>query len=234
MEIGLIGRPISGGNFPQGIGFEKLSNDKFSCGPLVVEMPKIQRLQREICNDHLVGISSHLEKGELPRGFLWKETSYHHKALGCFPSPGFVFELRNPESRRDLLVMKTPKVMLDRLGDPGYDGIESWDFLEILCDSMVVEGRVATHANLSYPRGQLRDTSLQEVYCMGSGMDISRKIHSLPYISCFAFETKEGLIGRPSSFLGIVAHFGSFLLAIDSQDFGIEIEDYRGEGLGFH
>lgn len=182
----------------------------------------------------MVGISSHLEEGGLPRGFLRYETSHHDEALACFPSPGFVFELRNPEPGKDLLVTKTSKVVLDRLGDPGNDGIESWDFLEILCDSMVVEGRVTTHANLSYPGRQLRDAPFQDVYRVGSGMDVAGEIDSLPYISCFAFEAKKRLIGRTSSFLGVEANFGSFLLTIDSQYFGIEIEDHRRKGIGFH
>jgi len=62
---------------------------------------------------------------------------------------------------------------------------------------------------------------------MGCRMDIAREIDSFPGISCFALEAEKGLIGRPSSFFGIVAHPGSFLLAIDSKDFGIEIEDHR-------
>jgi len=69
---------------------------------------------------------------------------------------------------------------------------------------------------------------------MGCRMDIARQIDSLPCISCFAFETEKGLIGRPSSFFGIVAHLGSFLLVIDRKDLGVEIEDYRGERSGFH
>jgi hypothetical protein len=92
---------------------------------------------------------------------------------------------------------------------------------------MVVEGRIAPDSNLSNSRGKLRDASLQEIDGMGCRMDIAREIDSLPDISCFAFETEEGVIGRPSSFLGIVANSGSFLLAIDRKDLGVEIEDHR-------
>lgn len=65
-------------------------------------------------------------------------------------------------------------------------------------------------------------------------MKIARQIDSLPDISCFAFEAEKELIGRPSSFLGIVAYSCSLLLTIDRKDLGIEIEDHRGEGDGFH
>jgi len=64
MEIGLIGSQISGRDFPQGIGIQKLPNNKFSRGSLVVESPEIERLQGEVGNNHLVGISSHLEEGK--------------------------------------------------------------------------------------------------------------------------------------------------------------------------
>jgi len=69
---------------------------------------------------------------------------------------------------------------------------------------------------------------------MGCRMDIAREIDSFPNISCFAFEAEKGLIGRPSPFLWIVADPGSFLLTVDRKDLGIEIEDHRGERIGFH
>ena len=96
MKIGLIGGPISGRDFAQGIGFEEFPNDEFSRGSLVVETPEIQRLQREIGDDHMVGISSHLEERKLPGRFFGNEAPHDDKALGCFPSPGFVFELGKP------------------------------------------------------------------------------------------------------------------------------------------
>ena len=234
MEIGLIGSPISGRNFPQAVGFQKFLNNKFSRSSLVVESPEIERLQGEVGNNHLVGISPHLEEGELPGRFLWKKTSNDDESLSGFPSPGFVFEFRAPDSRRDLLVTKPPKVMLDRLGDSSHNGIEGLNFLEKFDDRMVVEGRIAPDSNLSNSRGQLRYASLQEIDGMRSRMDIAREIDSFPNISCFAFEAEKGLIGRPSPFLWIVAHPGSFLLTVDRKNLGIEVDDHRGERIGFH
>jgi hypothetical protein len=182
----------------------------------------------------MVGVASHFEEGELPGRFLWNETANYYESLGCSPSPWFVFKLRNPKPRRDFLVVKAPKVVLDRFGDPSHNGIEGRNSLEKLHDRMIVECRVTPHTNLSDPGGQFRNTPLQKLYGMGSGMDIARQIDSLPDISCFPFETEEGLIGRPSSFLWIVANSGSLLLTIDSKDFGIEIEYCRREGIGFH
>ena len=155
MEIGLIGSPISGRDFPKAVGFEEFPNDKLSCGSLVVESPEIEGLQGEVGNHHLVGISSHLEEGELPGRVLWKKTSNYDESLSGFPSPGFVFEFRDPDSRRDLFVTKTPKAVLNGFGDPGHNSIKGRDFLEKLDDRMVVEGRIAPDSNLSNPGGKL-------------------------------------------------------------------------------
>lgn len=234
MEIGLIGSPISGGDFSQGIGFEKFPDDKLPCGSLVVKAPEMEGFQRKVCNDHLVGIPSHLEKRELPGGFLWNETANDDESLGRFPSPGFVFELRGPESRGDFFVMEASKVVLDGFGNPSHNGIEGRNFLKELDNRMVVEGRIGPHPDLSNSRGKLQEVSFQKLYGMGSGMNISRQIDALPEISGFAFEAEKGLIRGSSPFPGIVTHSGSFLLTIDRKNLGIEIEDHRREGIGFH
>jgi hypothetical protein len=176
VEIGLIGSPIFCGDFPQGIGFEEFSNNKFSRGSLIVETPEIQGLQREIGDDHMVGIASHLEEGKLPGRLFGNETPYHDEALGRLPSPGFVFELGHPEPRKDFLVGKTPKVSLNRLGDSGHNGIESGDFLKILGNGMVVEGRIGPCTDLSNTRRQLGDTSFQNLDGVRSRMDIPREV----------------------------------------------------------
>ncbi|MEM3112624.1 MAG: hypothetical protein QXY90_06255, partial [Candidatus Anstonellales archaeon] len=180
MEIGLIGSPISGGDLSQGIGFEKFPDDKLPCGSLVVESPEMEGFQRKVCNDHLVGISSHLEKRELPGGFLWDETANDDESWGRFPSPGFVFELRDPTPRGDFFVMETSKVVLDGFGNPSHNGIEGRNFLKKFDNRMVVEGRIGPDPNLSNSRGKLQEASFQELYGMGSGMNISRQIDTLP------------------------------------------------------
>jgi len=65
-------------------------------------------------------------------------------------------------------------------------------------------------------------------------MDIAREVDSFPDIARLSLETEKGLIGGTSSLLWVETHFGSLMLAIDSQDFGIEIEDYRGDRVWFH
>ena len=137
------------------IGFEKFPNDKFSRGSKVVESPEIERLQRKVCNDHLVSTSCHMEEGELPRGFLREQTPHHAESLQGFLSPVFVFELRNPESRREFLVMEASKAMLEKFADPCHNSIEGSNFLEKLDNCMIIEGRIAPHPNLSHSRRKL-------------------------------------------------------------------------------
>ena len=181
----------------------------------------------------MVGIASHLEKRKLPGRFFWDETSYHDEALSGFPSQGFVFELAHPEPREDFLVMQTSKVSLNWFGDSGHDGIESRNFLKVLRYCMVVEGRIGPCTDFSNTRRQLGEASVQNLDGVRSRMDISREVNSFPDMARPPLETEKGLIGGTSSLLWAEPHFGSLLLAIDAQDFGIEIEDYRGDGVGF-
>lgn len=234
MKIGLIGGPVSGGNFAYGIGFEKFPNDKFSRSSLVVEAPEIERFQREIGNNHMVGVSGHLEKRKLPGRFFGYEAPHDDEALGSIPPPRFVFELGEPKPRRGFLVRKTSKVLLDRLGDPGDNSIEGRDFLEIFGNRMVVEGRIGPYPNLSDAGRQHRDTFFQNLDCVRSWMDIPREVDPFPDIARLSLETEKGLIGRTSPLFWIEANLGSLLLAINGQDFGIEIEDHRRDGFGFH
>jgi hypothetical protein len=69
MEIGLIGSLISKRDFPKAADFEKFLNNKFSFGSLVVETPEIEGLKGEVGNNHLVGISSHLEEESGQKSF---------------------------------------------------------------------------------------------------------------------------------------------------------------------
>lgn len=234
MEIGLVGTPIPGWDFPQSISFEKFSDDEFSRGSLVVESPEVQRFQGKIGYDHMVSIFRHLEERELPGRFFGDETSHHDEALSGFPFQGFVFEFGEPKSRRDLFVSKTTQLSLNRLGDLGNDRIGARDLHNILGQGMVVEGRVAPHTDVPDTGRKFGKALLQNIDAVGNGMHIAREINAFPDIACFSFEAEKGLIGRTSSLLWIESDSGSFLLAVDGQNLGIEIEDHRGEGIGFH
>ena len=106
--------------------------------------------------------------------------------------------------------------------------------MKILGNGMIVEGRIGSCADLSNPGRQLGKTSVQNLDGVRSRMDIAREVDAFPDIARLSLETEKGLIGGTPSLLWVETHFGSLLLAIDSQDFGIEIEDYRGDRVWFH
>ena len=234
MEIGLVGSPISGWDFPQSISFEKFSDDEFSCGSLVVESPEVQRFQGKIGYDHMVSISRHLEERELPGRFFGDETSHHDEALSGFPFPGFVFEFGEPKSRRDLFVSKTTQLSLNRFGNLGNDRIGARDLHNILGQGMVVEGRVAPHTDVPDTGRKFGKALLQNIDAVGNGMHIAREINAFPDIACFSFEAEKGLIGRTPSLFGVEPYSGSLLLSIDRQHFGVEVEDHRGNRIGLY
>jgi len=182
----------------------------------------------------MVSIASHLEEGKLPGRLFWNETAYHDETLGRFPSPGFVFELRDPEPWRNLLVTQTSKVSLNGFGDSGHNGIASRNSLKILGNSMVVEGRVGPCTDLSNPRRRLGEAPVQNLDGVRGWMDIPGEVNPFPDIAGLSLETEKGLVRGTSSLLWVETHSSSLLLAIDGQDFGIEIEDHRGDGVGFH
>ena len=182
----------------------------------------------------MVGIPRHLEERKLPGRLFGNKTPDHDKALSGFPSPRFVFELGKPKPRRDLLVRKTSEVSLDRLGDPCNNGIESRHFLKVLGNYMIVESRVGPYANLSNIGRQLGDAFFQNLDGVRSRMGIAGEVDPFPDIACFPLETEEGLIGRAPSLFGIEPHFGTLLLSIHRQHFGVEVEDDGRERIGSH
>ena len=234
VKIGLIGGPVSGGNFAQGVGFEKFPYDKFSRGSFVVETPEIERFQRKIGKYNMVGVSGHFEKRKLPGRFFGYEAPHDDESLRSIPPPWFVFELGEPNPRGDFFVGKTSEVLLDRLGDPGDNSIESRDFLEVFGNRMIVEGRVGSYPNLSDAGRQHRDAFFQNLDCVRSRMDVSRQVDPFPDIARLPLETEKGLVGGTPSLFWIEANLGSLLLSIDCQNLCIEVEDDRGDGIGLH
>jgi hypothetical protein len=234
LKVGLIARPIPGGYFAKRISFEQFSDNEFSCRSLIVEAPEIERFQREIGDNYMVGVSSHLEKRKLPGRFFGDEAPHNDKALGSIPPPRFVFEFGEPKPRRGLLVRKASEESLDRLGDPGDNRIECGDSLEVFGNRMIVEGRIGSDPNLSNSRRQLGDTFFQNPDGMRSRMDIAGEVDSFPDIARLPLETEKRLIGRASPLLGVEAHFGALLLPINSQNLGIEIEDHGNKRMGLH
>ena len=234
MKIGLIGGPFLRGNFAQRIPFEELPDDEFPCGPVVVKTPEVERLERKIGDDHMVGISGHLEKRELPRGFFGNEAPDDNEALCSLPAHRFVFELCQPGLRKNFLVGKRAEVSPNGFGNPGDNGVGTGDFLDIFGDAVVVEGGIGSHSDISNTRGQFGEALLQKRDGVGYRMCIAREIRPLPDIAGFAFEAKERLIRRAASLFGVESYAGSLLLTIDGDHVGIQVEDHGEKGFGLH
>jgi len=135
----------------------------------------------------LVGISSHLEEGKLPGRLLWKKKSNYYESLSGFPSPGFVFKFRDPDSWRDLFVTETRKAVLNGFGDPGHNSIKGRDFLEKLDNRMAVEGRIASDL-----RKALRGFSSEDLwYGVQDGYRPTNKCP--PRYLLFCLRSREGV-----------------------------------------
>jgi hypothetical protein len=54
----------------------------------------------------------------------------------------------------------------------------------------------------------------------------------MPELLKMGLEAQQGMVGAPAPFFGIVAYLGKLGLALDREDYGIQIEDQRGSGCG--
>jgi len=234
MKIGLIGGPILRRNFAQRISFVELADDELSRGSLVVKAPEVERLQRQIGHDHMVGISGHFEERKLPGGFFGNEAPDDNEALGSLPANRFVFELGQPGLRKNFFVGKRAEVSPNGSGDFGHNGVGTWDGLDIFDHAVVVEGGIGTCPDISNARWQFGKALLQKRDGVGHWIRIAREIGPFPDIPGFAFEAKERLIRRTTSLFGVEPDASSLLLAIDRDHVGIQVEDHGGKGIGFH
>ena len=182
----------------------------------------------------MVRIPGHLEERHLPGRFFGNEAPDDNEALRSLPANRFVFELCHPNLRKNFLVRKRAEVSPDGFGNPGHNGVGTWDRLDIFGEAVVVERRIGTHPNISDARWQFGEAFLQKRDGVGHRMSIAREIGSFPDIAGFAFEAKERLIRRAASLFGVEPDTGSLLLAIDRDDVGIQVEDHGGKRVGFH
>src|SRR4029450_7959746 len=54
MEVGLVGEEVAGGNTAEGVVPFELSDEQLHARPVVVEPPEVERLQRQVRDEHLV------------------------------------------------------------------------------------------------------------------------------------------------------------------------------------
>ena len=54
VEVGFVGEEVMAGDVPQGVISLKLANDQFDTSAVIVDAPKVERLQRQIGDQNLV------------------------------------------------------------------------------------------------------------------------------------------------------------------------------------
>jgi len=135
-----------------------------------------------------------------------------------------------------------PELSKSTLSCAGFDGrvllcndhIAGAAGIEELDDSLAEEPRVAANAdtrttdlfwNLSQAEFQERDNS-------SAGASVSRSQRPMPELLQMSLEAEERMIGASSPFLGIVPNAGKLELAVNGENYRIEIERQSSSGFG--
>ena len=227
MEVSLIRSPLSGGDFPQGIGFDQLPNNQFAIGTLIVKAPHVQRPEQKICHEHTIGVTRHLEKRKLPRRFFGNEPTHHNKPFGTLPPLWLIGELAERQLRRYLLVVQVAQSQFDWRLDMCRNDIKSLFFGQKRYDFVAVESRIRTNADRTNARRKPFEDLSEKLPRMWGWLHIPRQIPSRPYIFGVPFEAEQRLVGWTASFLGIVTNPCSLLLTVNCQNRSVQIEDNR-------
>src|SRR5712692_6555080 len=81
MEVKLVGEEVAGWDAAQGVVSLELPNEQFNACPIVVEAPEVERLQRQVRDEHLVAIAAELEEGQLRRRLVGIRPADHHETI---------------------------------------------------------------------------------------------------------------------------------------------------------
>jgi hypothetical protein len=107
---------------------------------------------------------------------------------------------------------------------PRNHHVESAFSLDKLDDLVVEERSVGAYADLWGGLGQFRKSPLEQRDRDRRNADFPGVVAASPTILCPPFEAQQRKIGGAPAFLGVVAHGGLFLTAIDRQDGAIQVE----------
>ena len=80
VEVGFVGEEVMAGDVPQGVISLKLANDQFDTSAVIVEAPKVERLQRQIGDQNLVVVAAELEQRQLLSRLLGLEAANDYEA----------------------------------------------------------------------------------------------------------------------------------------------------------
>src|SRR5262249_41887463 len=149
----------------------------------------------------------------------------HHEAPQSRPPMRAVSKLCRPQPRRNLVIAQPAKPTFHGAGQLGDDRVEPLVLLNKFDNFMIEKCSICTHSHFSdWPR-QLRKGALQHGYRDRGGLRVPRMVAALPTILRVPFKAQQRKIGGASPLLRVVAHFGSFLVAIDREHSAVQIED---------
>jgi len=96
VKVGLVGKEMAAGDFPQGVVALELPDAEFDPCPVVVEAPQVEGLQREVGDQDLVVVLAELEERQLVGRLFGLGPSDYAEAIGMRPPGGLVVSFSLP------------------------------------------------------------------------------------------------------------------------------------------
>lgn len=228
MEVGFIGEEVTGGDLAQGVVSLQLADEEFDPGAVIIKTPEIQRLEGEVGDQDLVMVLPLFEERQLFGGFFGLRSPDHYEPTRMGPSKRLVTELGHLHPLGGRGVTKMREFPFDRSGQLGDEDKEGLVGLYPFHELMVVKPFIGADQDGSDFFGDLGEASGQEILHPGGGMGITGPEFTVPKVLGDSFEAEERVIRGATSLERIITDAGPFLLSIEDQDGGIDVEDNAG------
>ena len=124
-----------------------------------------------------------------------------------------------------MAVAQSRQPTFERAGEPSDDRVESPFSLHKFDDLVIEERPISPHPHFLNAMRQLGEGVLQQRDRNGRDVGVAGMIGAFPTTSPVSLEAEQGEIGRPAALLGVVAHCGMLLTAIDGQHGVVQVED---------
>lgn len=179
----------------------------------------------QVGNQDMVGTFSVFEEGQL-LGFdwiFWNRTTYHHKAMGAFPSVRLVSKFSHFPAVAQFFEATPSGLGFDGGVFLGHNHIAAAYRIEELDDSSSEESGVGPDADTGSGNllGDLGQAAFEERDRAGAAGGIAGPQRSVPELLQMGLETQKRVIRASPFFLGVVAHPGELKFSIDREHDGI-------------
>lgn len=225
MEVGCVGEEVPRGDAAQGIIPFELLDQQLHAGPVVVKAPEVERLQRQVGDQHLVVILAKLEERQLRGRLLRLRSSHDDEAIRMRPAGRLRAELGDLDSTTRGGVPEVRQLAFDRGRQASDDHKPGPPGFEPLDQRVVVKPFVRADNHQSDSGGNLREAGGEEVACPAGRMDIARPQFPMPEVFAPALEAEQGVIRRSPTLDRVVADLGVFLVAVEHEHGRVDIED---------